>query len=289
MKNITLLPCILLLISYSCFMRGMESGIEYRLAKSGDHESILDLINTHACNDSDKIVIVPEKFRASYIEDAIDAGRFFVAAQNKTIVGYKKLFCITGQKECDDTLNDELRCTEEALAGCSLVSVSDLNAQELLPQEVTKLRSLPITYIYNGADFTHPDYRGKRINTKLTQYAFNAIANVVLENYRNQNATHIALIYGLTRMNAGKESDLLDGRTQGILKQFVPFIKEITSRLDLNQPSHLIVSRYHAFKPSFDPKATECKPLSDDQAIPGYGYLVACALDKKSNATGNDL
>lgn len=279
MKTIILVACIALYASYSCFINGMESDsdIGYRLAARDDVNAIVDLINQQAHKDSDRIVIVPERFRVSYIEEAVKSGRLFVATHNKTILGYKKLYCITDQQECDDILNNELRCNKDYLAECKLLSQTDLTAHELLPEEVIKLRSSSITYIYNGADFTHPHYRAKGINSQLTQYAFKSILDTTLKH--SLSSTHIALVYGLTRINAGKESNILDGRTQSILRQFIPFTKKVIKRSDCIQPTHLILSRYYAFKPSFDPQATECKPLSDDQSIPGYGYLIACALN----------
>ncbi len=285
MKNITLLSCIVLLISYSCFIKGMESDIEYRQATNDDTVGIVDLINTYAYKDNDKIVIVPEAFRAAYIQSAIQTKRLFVASNDKTIVGYKKLFCITDEHECNDILNNELRCTEDTSAGCALISAHDESTQDFLPEQLTTIMSLPITYIYNGADFTHPQYRAQGINSSLTKYALEATSDAVRKDIEKKKSTYLAMVYGLTKSNAG--ASIVDGRTHGIFKQFVSFAQAITHTLKCAEPSQVILSRHHAFKPSFDPKATECKPLSDSQSIPGYGYLVACALDQNSNERGD--
>lgn len=296
MKNITLFNLIVLIVSCPGFIIGMErkevttvmTGIEYRHAISDDVAGVVQLVAKHAYKDTDKIVIVPEKFRASYIQNAIDTRRLFVASCGKKIIGYKKLFCITDQGERNDILNNELRCKEETLAGYELVPISDCSSQELASVNSTKLRSRSVTYIYNGADFTHPRYRKRGVNANLTRCALNAISFAVIKESKYQKATYLAMVYGLTRFNAGRESDLLDGRTRSIVKEFISFAKEITDELKCADPSHLMVSRYHAFMPSFDPKATACIPLPDEHSVPGYGYLITCALDQKPSLESND-
>ncbi len=251
----------------------------FRKAVADDAQGILDLMNTHAYKDSDKIVIVPEKFRLAYIQSAINDGRLFIACCNGEIIGYKKLFCITEANELEDTLSNELRCRGTKPIACASISIDDLTPQHIDSEEMIKIISLPATYIYNGADFTHPDHRGKKVNGDLTQYALNAESKVILEHMLDQKSTHLIVAFGLTRANAGIVGNVLDGRTRGILRQVIHFAQTLAKSLDSTAPSRLLLSRYHAFKPSFDPKSTECKPLSDDKAIPGYGCLIAYALD----------
>jgi hypothetical protein len=257
-------------------------GMEYKRATNEDVESIVDLMNTHAYKDSDKIVIVPEQFRTGYVQSAVDAGRLFVATHDQKIIGYKKLFCVTDTHELNDILSNELRCKGSAPVACGKSVVDDLSCRSISSDAITQLLSSPVTYIYNGADYSHPQYRGRGVNSQLTAYALNAVSQAVIEHINDHKSTHLAIAYGLTRSNAGQESNLLDGRTHGIIKQFIPHASLVADAVNVVLPKSILLSRHHAFKPSFDPKDTECKPLPDDQAIPGYGCLMACALQQKT-------
>lgn len=275
MKNINSRILIIVIACYSSAI----TGIEYKQATKDDVKGIVELINTHAYHDSDKIVIVPEKFRAGYVHSAIDAGRLFVATHDQQIIGYKKLFCITDANELDDILSNELRCKGVQPVVCSNVAVNDLSCQHVSSDNIVDLVSAQATYIYNGADFTHPNYRGMGVNSQLTQYALNVISQTLIGHIKDHKSTHLAMAYGLTQSNAGKETDVLDGRTHGIVKQFVPFVQSIAKAVNATSPSTMLLGRYCAFKPSFDPNATECIPLPDQKAIPGYGCLMMCTLD----------
>ena len=278
MKTINvLIYSTIIILSYSFPIVGME----YKRATHEDVKSIVDLMNTHACKESDKIVIVPERFRAGYVQSAVDAGRLFVAVYDQKIIGYKKLFCVTDAEELNDILSSELRCSGTQPVVCGAASRADMTVQDVSSDAITQLLSSPVTYIYNGADFTHPDHRGKGVNSQLTEYELNTVSQAVIEHFKDHQSTHLAMAYGLTQSNAGQERDLLDGRTHGIIKQFIPHVQTIANAVNAVSPTSILLSRHHAFKPSFDPKATECKPLADDQAIPGYGCLIACTLQQK--------
>lgn len=280
MKTITRFNLLIAIIFYANFITCMESGLECRYAIDNDADALVKLINKKASKDSDKIVVVPKLFRKQYIQSAVDAKRLFVACKGATIVGYKKLYCVTDQNECIDILENELRCKEDALDTCQFISLQDHSAQESIFQKSAKIGDSQVTYIYSGADFTHPDYRSKRINTSLTNFAFRALQGATIENINNKSASHIALLFGLTNFNAGRQ--LLDGRVEGIIKQFVSFAQEISDKLTYKRSSCIIASRYHAFKPSFNPQAIECIPLSDNQAVPGYGYQITYPLKERA-------
>lgn len=64
---------------------------QIRQALQDDIPNIVKLMNRQAYKDSDKIVIVPEKFREEYIQNAVQTGRLFVALHANKIIGYKKL------------------------------------------------------------------------------------------------------------------------------------------------------------------------------------------------------
>ncbi len=251
--------------------------IDYRRATLPDVPGVLDLMNTQAVHDSNKIVIVPERFRKQYLEGAVSSGSLFVASQGKNIVGYKKLFCINPANR-DETINDELRLNTTPVAQAT-VSLPDLQAS---PQPLVAPSPTSTTYVYTGADFTHPQYRSKGINSNLTKHALTAVTKEAIEQCRRQKIAHIAMVYGLTQENAGVENNLLDGRTRGIVQQFMPFARRIADACGSTQPTSMLLSRHAAFKPSFDPQATECRPLPDRSSIPGYGCMIACPLPQRT-------
>ena len=163
---------------------------------------------------------------------------------------------------------------------CGLFKFDTQTLHEIMRETSTQLFLFPATYIYTGADFTHPNHRKKGLNTRLTQYAFDAIVQPTLEHMQKNKSIHLALVYGLTQANTGEDT-LLGGRTQGLLTQFVSFVSKIATLYEQNTSKELLISRYGAFKPSFDPTSIECKPLPDDKAIAGYGYVIAYAVEKK--------
>lgn len=258
----------------------------YRQATINDASAVVDLINRHAIQDDNKIVIVPERFRLAYVESAIKEGRLFLACHNGQVIAYKKLFCITNTEERDDILNNELRFKETNLIAYGRISsIDNERPQFIAPERMTRIASSPTTtFIYSGADFTHPDHRGQGINGALTKHALNATSETILKHLLDKKSAHIAFVYGLTQENAGKEDNVLDGRTRGIVKQILPFFQRLIETPDNDTSSELLLSRYLAFKPSFDPHATECKPLSDEKSIPGYGCLIAYALKENNRA-----
>lgn len=262
-------------------------GIKFRQATSDDVLGIVELINTHGAKDNDKIVVLPEKFRAGAIQGAVSKGRFFVAVstdqelKSSHVIGFKKLFCITDKDELDDVLNNELRCVDQDPAASGIVLIEN-NTIHVPKQsnDIQEVLSSKATYIYNGGDFTHPYYRNKQINASLTAYALSVIKAKVVDDIAAHKSSNIVMGYGLTKSNAGQ--NLLDGRTSSIVKQFVPFVQEVAQSTGSRPPSEIILSRYPAFMPTFDLNAVECKPLADEQSIAGYGYLLACCLSQST-------
>ncbi len=246
----------------------------YRQAINADVSSLVELINTQACKDADKIVVVPKKFRSAYVEGGIKDKRVFVADQGGTIIGYKKLFCIDDTKERDDILHNELRL-KTAAASCATMSLPQRQVTRIqIPQQLPATT----TYLYTGADFTHPAYRNHDVNRALTTCALTTAKAAVINHMKTQHSSHLALVYGLTEGNAGNKDDLLGGRSQSLANQFIPFAQAIAKDLKRQEPKTLLLSRHTAFKPSFDPDDTECKPLPDNKAIPGYGCVISCEL-----------
>jgi len=254
-----------------------NNSYEFRYAQLSDVPGLVELINKQAQKDSDKIVVVPERFREGYVRSAINQSRLFVALHAGAIIGYKKLFCVTDKAESEDILKNELRAigTQSVSSGSIdplLRAVSMIEPKQLPAELLDKS-----TVIYTGADFTHPNYRGKGVNTLLSEYAFNQLAPSVRAECDRRNSDYSVLVYGLTRYNAGEEHELLGGRTCSIVKQFLAFRSKINPLNNSAGKDALEIHRFTAFKPSFDPHAIECVPLADDQAVPGYGYVLLAA------------
>lgn len=253
-----------------------------RLARESDIPALVHFVNTQAYRDSDKIVVVPERFREQYMRSAVQSNRLFVATHADDIVAFKKLFCITDADERDAILQNELRCAgANPPVAVGSLSLDDCKSQAVAADDSVKPCTSRVTYVYNGADFTHPDHRGKGVNAHLTKHALVASIKSAADHVQRHRSTHIALAYGITQDNAGNQQDLLGGRSKNIVSQFIPFVRAVAQECKRTPQTHLLLTRHQAFKPSFDPKAVACRPLSDDQAIPGYGCLLVSGLQPK--------
>lgn len=258
----------------------MENFYDYKQASLEDTAGLVALINEEAINDSDKIVVLPEKFRYEATKKAIEERRLFVALDSKqNIVAYKKMF-VPDDEELNDILNNELRVSHlQEPVGSSIIDLNEkLSVHDESSKTIKMMLVSPVTYIYTGADFTNTNHRSKGINDRLTRYALNTLKSSVMENIKRKGSIYCAIMYGLTKSNVGNESNILDGRTHSIVKQFVPFATEVAYEYNKFVPTTMLITRFSAFKPSFDPKDSECKPLPDNQSIPGYGYVIGCPL-----------
>jgi len=263
-----------------CYMPELDHKLTGRQAIDEDVDGVVDLINNYAEQDHQKIVLVPKKFRRDYIQDAVTKKRLFVACLGNRIIAYKKLFCVTDEQELDDLLSNELRIKGTNPVVSGVCALPNLVKQNIVPEVAQLVNVMPVTYVYTGADFTYPGYRGMGINPQLTKYALNAVTETVVKEVAQRKSTHLALINGLVFSNAGKEDDLLGGRMGGIVRAFMPFASAVAQASGCAAPCELMMSRHYAFKPTFDPEAQECKPLPEKESVPGYGCLVACALKR---------
>lgn len=273
--------CLSLLFSCLTSTCAQEAkDITFQLASEQHLDAVVQLINEHACKEQDKIVILPERFRRGYLLQAIKDKRLFLALAGTKIIGYKKLFVMTDDKELHDILANEFRCKGTNPASVGSLSIHSFDTLEEQVNHVTDPAMLNdlTTYVYNGSDFTHPDYRGNRINERLTCYALQNISKNTAALMQRANSTGLALAYGLTYDNAGDEQQLLGGRSRSIVRSYLSFLKDIVQQNRYEEPTELVLSRYYACKPSFDPQDIECRPLDDSKSIPGYGCLITCLL-----------
>lgn len=246
-------------------------------AVDGHIAKLVNLINTHACKADKQIVVVPEDFRHGYIEHGVHSNRFFVAQENKNeeVVGFKKLFLVNDQQELDNLLRNEIRCIDGKLLAQGIINLNGYTQEPSDSDAAQHIYESPITYIYNGADFTQEAYRGQGINSALTMHALESILGDVIDHAHKHESDYIAMLFGLTDDNAGAQEDILAGRSRSILKLFDAFAQQYSHKTEAAAPSTMLAARYLAFKPSFDPKSKLCVPLPDDQSIKGCGCVLA--------------
>ena len=273
--RIFLLAHLLLQVIVASAMQSPQQndGIVYRVACQEDTLQLLQLINTQAIHDRDKIVILPKKFRLMALEAGIKKNRYFIAENAGHIVGYKKLFLMTDEEEKKDVLAHEIRCINNE-CNCTFNGLIDKNGVFHENGSAQPNNDYDLC-IYNGGDFTLPTYRGKGINQQLTNYALMSLIGQVRQQMQKTKASAITMLFGLTQANAGQYPGSFSDRTSTIVKSFKIFLNEIENR---QNESPLIYHRYRAFMPTFDPESQECKPLADEYSIPGFGCVLTYQL-----------
>lgn len=263
-------------------------GYTYRKAEPKDREALLALLAKQAELEQEKLVTLPERFRGAYVDDEIRAGHLFVAEQQQSqhperanIVGCKKLYLLNDDRKKLNLLAHELRCigTGARLACAGVVDHDGKYAPtEYAPTE-DELKNMCSVCIYDGNDFTLPVARGHGINSQLTAVALDSAKSDVVKMYHDTQEGHIALAYGLVQANAGEQPGQKPDRTPGIARLFATFVRT-TGLTAANKLAHY---RYHAYKPTFDPKAETCEPMSDEHSVPGFGCLLVSECKKEDN------
>ncbi len=262
MKLITyVINCFLPLVCITTV--AMEPALIYKKATQSDVNSLLKVIDEQAINDSTKIVILPKKFRQGALEGDIVKNRLYCVTKEGSdgIIAFKKLFIINDENEYDDITQNEIRCHDK---------------NSMMPSFTFK----DSVSIYFGGDYTVPHYRHQGINSRLIRHTLEDIKDDVIKAVQTKKAHNIVLLYGLTKANSGETSDGID-RTPSIIRAFRAFAQQVAIECNCNEDIDLYHSRYQAFMPTFDPEDSECKPLPDDQSIPGYGNVLLFSFIKK--------
>lgn len=257
------------------FLSAMEDSYQFQRATVEDVKDILELIKKKVILDDDKIVIVPEKFREMNLISTIEKQRLFLAKHKGKIIGLQKLYIIDSQKELDETLKLEIRCHDQEPCAAGVLFCGE-GMQYCNIENIRTHYENNDTYIYRGGAFTDPDYRNQRINTQLSDFAFNEIANAVTEHCRAYQSKNLILLYGLVAKNAGDSHDLLGGRSRSNVAQFIRFIKQRYLQIQ-----ELQLYRYPARMPQFDPKSEVCvSKQEEDQKLSDFGCVVRYCLNK---------
>jgi hypothetical protein len=277
MKKFTILLSLLLLLPYINAI-AMECPIAYQQATKDHISSILNLINNHAINDNDKIVILPEKFRQSAIEDNILNKKLYCAIHNNTVVGFKKLYTITSEDEFNDVVHNEIRCLGDKSSLIQTTVFSSDNTKSNLHINANFPWSLHNSIvIYTGGDFTQKAHRGQGINSFLMNCALTSITDAIKNTIATNNKiNYIVMLYGLTKSNAGENGGI--DRTPSIVRALRKSVEEIFP----NNKSNIIHKSYEAYMPTFNPKNDQCIPNPDKKSIPGYGNVLIFPLNNNT-------
>lgn len=282
------LKFILFLSAFSAY----TYGIEYRKAIQKDVPELLNLINTQAIQDKDKIVILPEKFREGALKKAIEAGRIFVACEPLAkdeekssangsstqtnaprIIAYKKLFILDG-KEKEEVLQQELCMDQQPVAAGYITNNKRFSVRSI--QKLVMPKNLFDFCIYNGADFTSIAHRKKGINNELTNFAFACVMEDAQKAIKEKQLSHIAVVYGITKANAGEKPGHKADRSLSISESTQTFAQKLNQSLESQNLLHF---RFKAQMPTFDPKSQECIPQKE--GVKGFGCVLAINLTPK--------
>jgi hypothetical protein len=240
----------------------------YSLATQADVNDLLTLMETEAIKDASKLVILPKKFRRCSLEKAVEQQRLFIARENNTqkLIGCQKLFVITDARELDSICTEEIRCCGK---DCHQTDAGTYTFERkfIVGNPICVTYSHEDTYLYNGASFTHPDYRQRGVSKRLIEFAHSVLLPEVQKILASRNSQALVLLYGLTKENAGEGG--ID-RTPSLVSSFMQFCYLIEPGIEGSIEHY----RYRAFKPSFDPESEECIPLPDTHSSEGYGCVL---------------
>lgn len=263
---------MVLLLLYINFKLVPMEQLDSRLATLNDTEAVVSLINNHAAREaSGLLVIVPEKFRTDYIKSLINHGQLFVALRGETIVGIKKLF-IPDEQKVKELLYSELRVNPaNQLVKGYFTADNQLHA---INSSDTAYHNPTDTYIYTGLDYTHPIYRGMRINYILYTISLKSTRRAIIDSIVKNKSARLHMLYGLVKKNG--PNDGTGGRTPSILQAFRRFIA--TLGVKFNDTDPIEFHSYRAHMPTFDPKSEELIPLPDNNSIEGCGCVLTYTI-----------
>lgn len=247
----------------------------YRQATQRDLPAIDHFLATIDAKDGKNLVILPDGIRKTRLSDAVQKNRFFVATIKEAVIAFKKLFPVTGE-ELHGTLKDELSAVGEDGYYRAPALAASLHIDGGTSVDADRPTHLPpvdqSVFIYDGTDYTHPNFRRRGINSELTAYALKSLRGVVVKTLRDQKKNTLCLLYGLVTNDDAKDaSDLLKTRTKDIAPVFADEVTGIRAALGSSAgPINLDCARFPASKPEFDKDGN----LLPD-GTPGYGYLLS--------------
>lgn len=248
--------------------------ITYKQATMADIDDIIDLMQTWAILEKEKVFVWPKKLCYEPIKKNIGEGKFFIArdSNSNALIAYKRIFYIDNEKELKRITQKEIRCANEEPILVDVGKFDEFGNYE-------QINSLPFSLldndicIYTGSDFTHPLYRNKGINDALMNFAFNQIKNKIAFAIDEKKAKRIVLFFGLVHTNASINLSKQKDRSFTIAHAFRSLCTSFT-----NKNIFLQLYRYKAYMPVWDMNATEWYHIPDDQSIPKFGCVLTCCL-----------
>ncbi len=261
------------IILFASFSYAMQP--DYRQATEKDVDQIDHFLATIDAKDAKNLVILPDSMRKTKLLEAIQKNRFFVASIKEAVIAFKKLFPITDE-ELPKTLNGELCAIDEDGHYRAPALAASLRIHDGTRVDTARPTHLPpldqSMFIYDGTDYTHPNFRHRGINGELTAYALKSLRDYVVKTLRDQKKNTLCLLYGLVTNDDAKDAgDLLKTRTKDIAPVFGAEVAGIRAAFGRSAgPINLDCARFPASKPEFDKDGN----LLPD-GTPGYGYLLS--------------
>lgn len=273
------------IISHGFSHAAADAPAIYRRAALDDVPYILDLYEkTEGTPAANNIVIFPKPMREPVLRGSIQAGKFFIAQTDESIIGLKKFYELGNDRV--DTLAGEIRCIKDETFDPENPNASATFNYHTHTKELVALEqpvNIPLNaddiYFYNGADLTHEGHRGRGINSALTRCALTACATPIIA---ASIARRAHFVYGLTHENQGgieaRERDgILSGRTSSIAKLMAQFM---CTTCDTDATTFSI-ARFTAKKPEFIMDGDELMPVFPAESN-GDGFVVSFALNTAS-------
>jgi len=269
----------LVCLTHCCFVM-CEGDVEYRKAQIADIPSILELMKEAASSYDDRVMIVPEVCRDSFVKGMIDKKILYVAVSDGKVVGTKKFFIAEGAEKKD--LLENLVRSEGKKAGKPSLRARVGNEGKVIETLATPASNEWGVCLYTGFSYTLESFRRHNIQKKLTEFAYGDVAEKVKELLRARGQKKVSLIVVLTYPNVGMRPNegYKEGydRTPSLAKGFQSFIKKYIETT-LEGTPELELSRYNTFLPAFDPASKTCDlPLPDEKSHPMYGHIFTYEL-----------
>ncbi|MBU4269422.1 hypothetical protein KJ644_04065 [Candidatus Dependentiae bacterium] len=263
MKKLNYILLSLLLL----FFCKVNPAVIYRLANEQDAENILNIYDNFSKEDKNKLLVFPKReIQKKVILKNIENKFLFVVIDTDTqeIIAFLKL-CILGENEILEILKNELCFSLES----NIVSVNifkdKLNKYDFKNylyadqkiNNILKNSSKDCLYIYHGAAYTCPEYRGRGHSTNLLKFAFEDIKNNFLFK------TTIVLLYGQVIANLNNS-------------YMISVFADCVSNYFESKIVNILHLQSIAYKPEFDEDGA--LKLYKDELHEGRGNMVICFL-----------
>jgi hypothetical protein len=264
--------CLSLFLAWGNVSKKTAGNVICRCATQDDVAKLLAFQSKFKEEFEKTVVVFPEPYQRQFLQKSIAKWRIFIAVdtQNDAVVAQIKVCIIDDPQELTDMLYDELRCVGEQR---KLIESGIFDsAFNFAPSEREQFELNKKTlYLTTGAAFTHPAYRGNKINIQLKRYAFSQLKDVMRQKICTQGYTALAWVYGLVDENKQ--------RTDVVLRQFFPLGQSISRLLGQTPTTTISFFAYKTYKPVFGITADGVLiKLPNEPSRHGRGCILLYAL-----------